>query len=63
MGKGKWGSGIDRWGRVGVRRTGVGWWEGNGKAIGIDEREGFEEVGRGVWKEMEELRVFWEGEV
>ncbi|MDI1491902.1 MAG: 3-keto-steroid reductase [Ramalina farinacea] len=64
MGKGKWGSGVDRWGRVGVRRTGVAGWEGGGlEMIRDEEREGFEEVGRGVWKEMEELRVFWEGQV
>lgn len=68
MGKGKWGSGIDRWGREGVRRTEVGGWESAGwggkeKPTRPEEREEFEELGRGVWKEMEELRVFWEGEM
>lgn len=30
------------------------------REVGREEREGFEEVGRDAWREMEALRVLWE---
>jgi 3-keto steroid reductase len=81
LGKAKWGSAVDFWGREFVARTEVEGWGFGGKvgevpegsvtgAVGrfrgwkeVDEegRVEFEEMGRRVWREMEDLRGEWEG--
>jgi 3-keto steroid reductase len=73
----KWGSSTDYFGHESVRPTEVERWGFMGlasddverrkgrkrgaKAATAEERETFEEVGRGVWKYLEELRGEWEG--
>ena len=75
-GKAKWGSGCNWLGREKVTRTGVSGWGVGGRAgegnvrptkgrgaievLTKEGREEFEQVGRECWKQMEELRVFWE---
>ncbi|KAI9664704.1 MAG: 3-keto-steroid reductase [Bathelium mastoideum] len=73
-GLGKWGSATDRLGRERVARTEVeGWgWGGvvgeskrKGRKRGArdlteEQREGFVELGRHIWRSMEELREQWE---
>lgn len=75
-GKSKWGSSTDRLGEERVRRTWVPGWGFGGKALGgwkkvngvkrdtipltREDREDFEDVGRKVWSDMEELRIRWE---
>ena len=75
-GKGKWGTSCDWLGRERVMRTGVSGWGSGGRVgegrvvsargrgdVGVltrEKREEFEETARECWKQMEELRVFWE---
>ncbi|KAF2460586.1 3-ketosteroid reductase-like protein [Lineolata rhizophorae] len=74
-GKGKWGSGCDRWGRNKVLRSevehyGIGGIVGqeippesagkHSKPLTEEDKGLFEEEGRECWKQMEEMRELWE---
>ena len=56
-GHAKWGSSADFWGRPTVASTETDWW-GYGGVVG---GEHVEELGRECWRQMEELRVEWDG--
>lgn len=76
-GKGKWGSTVDVWGRERAVRTEVQSWGWGGKVGEVRLKTGrwdlwvnseetlksFEELGERAWREMEALRMEWEGRI